>query len=339
MPVEAPLTGGEGFGRDRLASRVLRRADGRLRSGWRLGIFVVLFLLLLFPLDLLALWLSGEWALAGPLPPFRVAALVVAALAASWLMMERWEGAPLGALGIAVGPGWLREVAGGAALGGMLMALALAFLAAAGWLSWRPGSGGGLEHAAVALGASSLLLGAAFAEELLFRGYPLQVLAEGMGGPAAILVSSALFCAVHVPNIVHVGGEAGLEAPGLGALFLGNIFVAGLLLGLAYWRTYSLWFATGIHFGWNWMMGVAVGLPVSGIGFGLPAYDAVLRGAAVWTGGDFGPEGGLAASLVACAGLLWLGRTKRLSRSLAVLSLRPLPDRRNASGGARGLRG
>lgn len=260
---------------------------------------------------------------------------MAAALGASWLVAERVEGIPLAALGAPLGPGWLRELAGGAALGGVLMALAVAFLAAAGWLSWRPGPGGIPEHAAAALGASALLLAAAFAEELLLRGYPLQVLAEGMGGRAAILLTSALFCLLHIPNLVHLPGEAGLEHPALRGLFLGNIFLAGLLLGAAYWRTYSLWFATGVHFGWNWTMGVVVDLPVSGLTLEMPGYDPVLRGPAVWTGGAFGPEGGLAASLAAALGLAWIWRTNRLSRSLAVLSLRPLPDRRTTSRGFR----
>ncbi len=34
---------------------------------------------------------------------------------------------------------------------------------------------------------------------------------------------------------------------------------------VAYWRTRSLWFPLGLHFGWNWVQGAMLGSPVSGI--------------------------------------------------------------------------
>jgi uncharacterized protein len=37
-------------------------------------------------------------------------------------------------------------------------------------------------------------------------------------------------------------------------LGLANIFLAGVMLAVAYLRTRSLWFATGVHLGWNWTM-------------------------------------------------------------------------------------
>jgi hypothetical protein len=102
-----------------------------------------------------------------------------------------------------------------------------------------------------------------------------------------------------------------------------------VLLSLAYLRTRSLWFATGVHLGWNWVMAALLDFPVSGLTFfDTPLYDAVVRGAPWWTGGDFGPEAGLAGTLVLLAGIGWLARGGRLSESPQMRELGPIVDRR-----------
>jgi hypothetical protein len=112
-----------------------------------------------------------------------------------------------------------------------------------------------------------------------------------------------------------------------------NIFLAGVLLSLAYVRTRSLWFATGLHAGWNWTMASLFGFPVSGLSIvDTPLYDARETGADWWTGGAFGPEAGLAGTLAVLAGVLWLWRTRALAESERMRARRPLVDA--APGGA-----
>lgn len=313
----------------------LRSSRGRIRWGWRLLLFVLLFVGALLATGFVLSRVAFGWSEATAMTAGSAVA-VAAALFASWIMAEKVEGVPLAALGLPVDEVLPGDLARGFLLGGALIGAAVVAMALAGWVSWRPEPGGfalGPFLGALAEMGVFLLL-AAWLEELIFRGYPLQVTAEGAGVGWALASTSAVFAAAHAWNPGL--GAALLEEPSLGRLLpLVNIGLAGLVLGLAYWRTYSLWFATGVHFGWNWTMGFAADLPVSGLEPGTPGYelfetpgfDAVVQGPALWTGGSFGPEGGLAVTIASLAGIAWLARTDTLDRALRVRALGPLPDR------------
>lgn len=295
---------------------VWRGEAGRIRWGWRIALFTALFLGLLLVMNQVAAWLGAPW-MSGEWDPraWGWITAVVAALAASWWMTEGVEGVPMAALGLPLDGGTAGELLRGTAVGVGLMALAVGVLAAAGWVDWSlEPSFAGLPSALVEYAAFFLV--AAFGEEVLIRGYPFQVLAEGAGGVAAILVTSVVFSLLHGLN------------PEVGTLALVNLGLAGVLLGVAYWKTYSLWFATGLHFGWNWTMSFAADLPVSGLPMDTPGIEAAVSGPRLWTGGAFGPEAGLVVTAVTLAGIAWLLWTDRVGRSLRILALRPIPERR-----------
>ena len=238
-------------------------------------------------------------------------------------MMERVEGKPLAALGLPIdrlAPG---SIARGALFGGALIGLVVLVMAATGAVSWTrdPASAGRMLAASAEF--TAFLAVAAFAEELLLRGYPLQLLAEAMGGTAAVLVTAVLFAALHGLN------------PHVSVLAMVNIALAGVLLGAALLRTMSLWFASGLHFGWNWAMGVAADLPVSGLdestpGLSLdtPGIRAVVDGAPWITGGPFGPEASWLVTAATVVGIAWIVTTKKIRPALRVLALRPPSLRR-----------
>ncbi|MDX1578940.1 MAG: CPBP family intramembrane glutamic endopeptidase [Gemmatimonadota bacterium] len=258
----------------------------------KITFFVGLFLLLAF-LGGLAARLAGA-TLGAALTPAGVAVLVFAGVAASWVLTRRVEGRPLGSLGLRTGREGLGDLAGGTGAGIVIIGAVVLAQALLGWVTWRPAADAGSPYvAAIAIG--TLLLGAAFVEELLFRGYPFQVLWRRFGPTAAIASTSLAFALLHGAN------------PNVGPLGLGNIALAGILLGVAYERTGSLWFVTGVHLGWNWTMAVSE-LSVSGIEIEMPAYDPSVAGPGIWTGGDFGPEGGLLVTLASLAGIAWMWR-------------------------------
>ncbi|MFV1986191.1 MAG: lysostaphin resistance A-like protein [Gemmatimonadota bacterium] len=255
-----------------------------------------------------ALLLLGAPTPSGPdatelLNVWSVFAMLVAAAFASWVGQVRLSRRPFVGLGL---PGGMRAVVdllSGAGLGvGIVGAVVLTFVAL-GWLSWTAdGTSGSALLAATSL--AGILLGAAFVEELLFRGYPFQVLERRFGGVVAIAATSLAFSAAHGPN------------PNIDVLPLINIGLAGVLLGVAYWRTRSLWFATGLHMGWNWVMAVSE-LSVSGLDFRMPGFDPVLDGPDLATGGAFGPEGGLVVSVASLTAIVWMWRWRPEGESLS----------------------
>lgn len=296
-------------------ANVWRAGSGRIRWGWRIALFVLLFLGLLLTLNQVAVWLHAPWMSGGWDPrTWGWLTAVISCLAASWWMTEGVEDVPMAALGLPLDGGTAGELLRGTAFGVVLMAVAVAVMAAAGWVTWSlEASFGGFFVSLLEFAAFFLV--AAFGEELLVRGYPFQVLAEGGGGVMAIVVSSAVFSALHGLN------------PEVGTLALVNLALAGGLLGLSYWKTYSLWFATGVHFGWNWTMSFVADLPVSGIPMDTPGIEASVHGPRLWTGGAFGPEAGLVVTAVTLAGIAWLLWTDRVGRSLRILALNPIPER------------
>lgn len=133
-----------------------------------------------------------------------------------------------------------------------------------------------------------LLALAAFSEELILRGYVFQTLVQPLHLLGALVMTSGAFAALHWAN------------QGANEYTIMNTFLAGCALGLVLaWRR-SLWAAAGAHFGWN-LATILFGLNVSGIRVPVMPFQVNWSVDALWTGGDYGPEGGLL-----CTGLLVL---------------------------------
>ena len=265
---------------------VLTAADGRIRLGWRLLVFVGATLLgasvlgMLLPTGIL----SGATAI-----------LVSSVLSGWWLLAM--DARPVSALGFhaeASAPG---EALRGLTLGVAVGLVVVGVMALLGGVRWNGQEGSVAAWFAGAAASLGFLVIPAAAEEALLRGYPLQALGETWGAGIAVVITSAVFGLLHLGN------------PGAGALSIVNVGVAGLFLGVVYVRTLSLWWATGAHLGWNWAHGYLADVPVSGLELmDAPFYDGIASGPAWIGGGGFGPEGSLVATvvlLVVTAGLWW----------------------------------
>jgi hypothetical protein len=101
----------------------------------------------------------------------------------------------------------------------------------------------------------------AILEELVFRGALFGLLRRAMPWPAALILSSAIYSAVHFIQKAEIAmpvqwysGLALLWAmlshpPAWIPAFL-TLFVAGAILALSYQRTGALYFSIGLHAGW-----------------------------------------------------------------------------------------
>ena len=137
-------------------------------------------------------------------------------------------------------------------------------------------------------------------EEIVSRGVLYRIVEEGMGSWIALIVSSLFFGFMHAMN-----AHATLWS------CLAIAIEAGLLLGLLYTVTRSLYACMGLHAGWNFVQGTVLGIPVSGTDpHGLLV--ATLQGPTWLSGGPFGAE----ASVVS---VLLLGG---MSCALAVIAIR-----------------
>jgi membrane protease YdiL (CAAX protease family) len=148
---------------------------------------------------------------------------------------------------------------------------------------------GGYSPNNTVLDAAALSIVAAVGEEIVFRGVLFRILEQGYGTLAAALVSSVVFGLLHVIN------------PGATWWSTAAIALeAGLLLGSAYAATRTLWIPIGLHFGWNFAEGGIFSAAVSG-GHEHGLLAGTLTGPALWTGGAFGPEASIVATLICLA--------------------------------------
>lgn len=130
------------------------------------------------------------------------------------------------------------------------------------------------------------IIGAVF-EEIFFRGYIMRTMGDrGNAKWVIYLVSALFFSVVHGAN------------PNVSILGLVNILLVGLLFAYMFDVTKRLWLPIGYHFTWNYFQGNIFGFPVSGLEpHGIYQVDTSV-GNDLITGGTFGIEGGLLATLV-----------------------------------------
>jgi len=275
-------------------NKLLRDDLGRLRNGWWILLFILVFLasqLVYRPVSHALKAAGASITMLSPLP-------AIFLLLVTWACL-RLRRQPLSAVGLQLDARWVRQAAAGIAVGGTMM------LAVAGLLTLAGGVSFGLDPArglgALAQGAW-FFVGAALLEELLFRGFVFQRLVDGAGVPVAQGLMAVLFVLAHWGNPGMDGNTEVLASI--------DTALGALLLGFAYLRTGSLALPIGLHFGWNWVQGSVLGFDVSGLdqaGWLLPH---VLDKPQWFTGGAFGPEASVFSVIVDTAALWLMWRWK-----------------------------
>src|SRR5688572_7360409 len=186
---------------------ILFNNHGRLRSGWRLALYVIALFAFSFVLTALlrVAYLAGNrffsslpfvdvWVNA----VFRLGELG-AALAAGYVCVRLLEGLPWRSLGLTLHKGWGRDLIVGSAIGFAALAFAVGIAAAGGGLRfsfigtamlWATGK------SLISFGLLFLL--AALAEEAVFRGYPLQTLTRAGLVWFGVILTSLPFGLAHL---------------------------------------------------------------------------------------------------------------------------------------------
>jgi membrane protease YdiL (CAAX protease family) len=202
-----------------------------------------------------ALYLSRAWLLAAGLGLWPLLRAVG---------MNTWP-----ALGLARSRGEGRRLVTGL---GLALALSVGVFALASVAGARQFASGwtGMEFGVRLLKAGQAAVFVGVIEELLFRGALLGILRRCVSWPLALGLSSVFYAMVHflgrAPEPETVGWASGLTAlsstlspagaAGLTPAFL-NLALAGLILGVCWQRTGSLFFPIGLHGGW--ILGLKLG--------------------------------------------------------------------------------
>lgn len=254
----------------------LNAADRRLRAGWRILLFLVL---------LMALAAGGQLAvraMLGGLPRTSTLVLVIIASAATIavLIARRFlDHKSFVSFGLGRASTAWKDVLFGFALSGAMAGVVLWLMAESGVVNNVELRWAGLSTVALLLSMllPNMLIG--YWEELVFRGYLLQNMSEGLGLKVAVVLSCLLYGLVHAAN------------PNATALSSLIIVLFGFLRIYGYLATGMLWLSIGMHTGWNYFQSTVFGFAASGHAEKETVFTHDANAADWLSGGDFGPEG------------------------------------------------
>lgn len=219
----------------------------------------------------------------------------------AWVLL--FERRPLATIGLN-GDGLKRFLRG--------YAIGLGFLLAVIGVIWLTGGyriEGAGAFAAAAVPAALLPIGALLlgfiiqgsTEELLFRGWLMQLIASRHGLVIALIVNAVLF------GLAHAGNTEPTKELALGVV---NIVLFGTFIGLYAAREGSLWGVCGWHAAWNWLLGLGFGLEVSGHVLDVTPLivDLTATDGAPWwlTGASFGPEASVVVTVILLLASAWV---------------------------------
>jgi membrane protease YdiL (CAAX protease family) len=227
--------------------------------------------------------------------PFLVAATLstfAAAAVANALVLRIYERGQLADIGLHWGSASRRNlllgVAGG--MGSACLVLVPPLLVGAARLQPDPNYPASLGSFVF---VTVVLLFGAVGEEMLFRGYGFQILLDHLGPYATILPVAVVFGLAHSAN---------QYASTLGLI---NTVGWGVVFGYAFLRSGDLWLPIGLHFGWNWVLPM-FGVNLSGFTMKTAGYTMQWKASGLWSGGAYGPEGGVLTSFAVVAIFVYL---------------------------------
>jgi uncharacterized protein len=144
-------------------------------------------------------------------------------------------------------------------------------------------------------GSLILCLLISWLEEISFRSYILNNLLSSFSRYNALLISAILFALFHGFN------------PGITVLAFTNLILAGIILGIGFLYTRTIWFALSLHFSWNFFQGPVFGFPVSGLRMNGIVNQGIVESNII-SGGEFGFEGSILCTVLIVTSIIVLDR-------------------------------
>ena len=271
--------------------------EGRLRTGWRIFIFLILFWVL-GSIIFLIKPLFGELGKREFLESYSLIVIAILAFGATvsvFISRIFLDKKSFVSLGLIINKRTFRDIIFGFFLSGLMASSFFILLSAFNLIEYNGLNFGDVQNVSndsfdfvnfmsvISLGSISLLLLehvlVGFWEELVFRGYILQNMIDGIGLKLAIIISCLLYGLIHYTN------------PNAGILSSLIIVLFGYLRIYGYLSTKMLWLSMGMHIGWNFFQGPIFGFAASGHKTATLINLSITSNKDWLTGGEFGPEG------------------------------------------------
>lgn len=261
--------------------------ENRLRAGWRLILFIAIFIAFVVGIQFVIDALLFEIEEGGKL---QWAIFVSSATLAVYLARKYFDKRDMISLGLKWDKAALLDLIGGIVIAAVVMTsifftmLWAGFIEFQGFVWWQNDQSA--DAVLVAAGIAAALWGlyeetlVGWWEELVFRGIILQNMAEGMGMIWAVILSSFFFGFAHFFNPA--------------ATVLSSLLISLItpMLIFCYLKTGQLWMPIGLHLSWNFFQGHIFGFANSG--FVSPSLISQKPVGPDWlSGGEFGAEAGI----------------------------------------------
>ncbi len=295
--------------------RVTRNRFGHLRTVWRMLIYLGMVILAAAPLMGLLKAFSfllpaetGEDHIASAVNIVFMLGIDIALVLGAWITLRWIDRRRFALLGTSFSLQGIKELLAGFAFGLLYLTGAFLILWIAGFAEVTTG-GLGAQTVRAMLTYLVVFTAAGALEELANRGYLFQALIEGTRAWIAIVGLSLVFSLGHIPNedFSWVGGVC--------------LFLQGILFGLTYLKTRSLWVPIGMHVAWNWAQGSVWGVKVSGTEIPNSILESVPKGPELLSGGAFGVEGSLVTVAVTIGLVLYIWKAKWINPTEEIAAL------------------
>ncbi|BCY17167.1 hypothetical protein hrd7_10160 [Leptolinea sp. HRD-7] len=286
-------------------------SEGRLRAGWRVLIQFFFFFMILIASQMV----QSDGYRNGNAISYAAGSLTYIAgiLFITFALSRYLDHRPVHEIGLRVNREWWLDLSAGLVIGAFTLGIVALLENCLGWaeFTFNPRNSLNTPLFVTALLALLNLTAVGFGEELTFRSYQLTNLAEAFGKKVGL--KKAVIIALCLTSIFF--GITHLLNPNASFLPALNIMLAGLLLGLAYVWSGNIALPLGIHITWGYFEEFIFGYANSGQIPVNSLWQNSVSGPTLWTGGSFGPEGGLLIllAILVDVGLVyfWLKNRKR----------------------------